>query len=457
MRSFYQISKWSLVALLILFIGCSHDDDVFTKTPQERKNVQISKLDSLLSSSPAFRGVYFPNDAEYGGSVIYFSFDGEGKVKMSSGFDEDTEITESLYEIEYNSSVELVFSTFNHISKLADNNLPGLQGTGFEGSNNFIFAGEKEKGIVLKDPRNLSKFLLTPISQDKFTASEAKSDAIFENRRYLASPSNSVFQTLEVEDGTDTHSYDFYYDINRLHGSAKQRGEEGAVKDELDFGVAFTEQGLTASPEIEVGDNNFKNFSYNEEDDVFVSTLKNGSTAILGSAREPAYIPDDYKDFIEEGPVNTGYRPYAWGDNELTSQGFKQVIQEVDNNLAESGRTFVYFQFNFAFEPGGNNCDSFLFIDYLSGDTEYLANYCFSVAHVEDKKFFITYNGPANNNGANREEAMMPLIKFFTSDKGLIVTNEGSFTASNASYTNKSATITSVKNPSERVYVLVFP
>src|SRR5699024_2061822 len=150
--------------------------------PQDRKNAQIDKLNSLLANS-SFKGTYFPNDEEYGGSIMYFQFDGEGRLKMTSGFDEETELRESDYEVKYNSTVELNFSTFNHITKLADNNLPDLRGTGFEGTNNFLFMEELEDGgVLLLDPRNKTELRMERISNEDFLESEDWADSIYSNQ-----------------------------------------------------------------------------------------------------------------------------------------------------------------------------------------------------------------------------------------------------------------------------------
>lgn len=460
MKRYNKFFGFAVSLILLTLLACSHDDDIFDETPQERKNAQLSKLDTLLSANSPFKGAYFPKDDEYGGSVIFFDFDGEEKVRMSSGFDEDTDIAESFYEIKYNSSVELNFSTFNHITKLADNDLPGLRGTGFEGTNNFIFlGGDDAEGVLLKDPRNNSTFALEPISEEEFKTAEEKSEMAFENRQHLTSPIGSVFQQLIVKSNDETRNFDLNFENNKLHASPEERGEDGSIKEQLDFGVAFTANGLTVSPAIGIDNDSIKDFDYDEGNDNFVAALDDGTEVILGSSDEPAFIPDDYKDYVES-ELHVAYRPVLNGDNELTSEGFKEMLEQVENNLNNSGLTFNDFQFNFAFKHNEERgYDSVLFVNSDLANEEFHANYFLSMAEADDNnKIFITYEGPANAVGREQEDNLMPLIEFFTN--GLIIEKEGQFEASGGLLpppTNDAATVTSLDNPSERVYVLIYP
>lgn len=458
MKRYNKFFGFAVSLILLTLLACSHDDDIFDETPQERKNAQLSKLDTLLSANSPFKGAYFPKDDEYGGSVIFFDFDGEEKVRMSSGFDEDTDIAESFYEIKYNSSVELNFSTFNHITKLADNDLPGLRGTGFEGTNNFIFlGGDDAEGVLLKDPRNNSTFALEPISEEEFKTAEEKSEMAFENRQHLTSPIGSVFQQLIVKSNDETRNFDLNFESNKLHASPEERGEDGGIKEQLDFGVAFTANGLTVSPAIGIDNDSIKDFDYDEGNDNFVAALDDGTEVILGSSDEPAFIPDDYKDLFEINgpPLELGWQPNSFGTSDLTTQSFVDYFNEGAGALAETGRIVDLYQLNINSLNEENG--ALLIIQYISGGTSrFNANYIFDTK-VEDNKLFLTYKGPANDNGELWEDELKPIREFFTGDKGLLIESRGSFSASNASYTNPSATITNMNDPSMRVYNIIFP
>lgn len=455
-----NITHTLLICVLILFTlsSCQEDDDrVFSETPTARIAANSSRLSRLLTSSPAFRTNYFPKNSEYGGAQIYLRFTEDGKVFMSSNFDENVDITESLYEVRFATSTELVFSTFNHITKLGDNNLPGLRGTGFEGASNFVFVEETEDGgIILEDFRNESKFTLVPVSRSEFDSSpDLAVQGLANKSRLVPGPTTSVFKQLTVQDEAENVSFDLVYDEIRFFGTAQSRGVNGEVTKTITFGITFTPSGLTVSPAIEVNGISHEDFDYDMVNDNFVSTVA-GSTAVLGSSNEPAFITNDFQFLENEGDPAIGYRPFTWGDSPLTSQGFQALLNETDVNL--NPRSFSRIQFNptFPSAAGSSDCESILFIWYFSNGTEFRADYCFSAVTVNDRKLFLTYSGPSGGNGTAREAQMRPIIDFFASENGLIVTSEGGFSTSERNFSNLSGTLTSVDNPSQRVYFLKF-
>ena len=464
-RILYKPLKITFICLLFAAVlSCKSDDDsVFDQTPTERKNQSRMELENLLQGSEGFKVVYFPKDAQYGGFLFYMKFDEEGNVEMISNIDDEEAFVSSKYEVRSASATELVFTTPNSIHKLSDNRTPGLIGTGYEGHSQFQFKNVNEEGdLIFGDLRSEGKMVLEPVGQDVLdNAIELIEESRDKRTKLTSSPQSSVFQTLEFKVGDQNATFDLNFDILTQFAEPFGVTVESPFGGRFDeFGIAFTPDGLVVSPAITYAGAEFKEFTYDEDEDVFKSEV-NGSTAIIGKAGRPGFITDDYLDVFEKdgGYPIIGYRPYSWGDNALTSSGFNALWDAVDANLTTLGAGFrlEYFQFNLSnIDEGG--CESYfiLFFRRLSDGGVFRADFCFTKAVLDDKLVFIDYEGPANGNASYIESDVMPLLEFFASENGLVVTLEGSFSTNLLSYTNESGTFTSLDNPSQRVYVIYF-
>ena len=453
-----------IFVMLVVAASCENDDDtVYDQTPTERKNASRAELENLLQASDGFKVVYFPKDSEYGGFLFYMTFDESGNVEMISNIDDEDSFGTSQYEVRSVSATELVFTTPNSIHKLSDNRTAGLIGTGYEGHSHFQFntVGEGDS-LIFSDLRSEGSLVFEPVGQNVIDNAVDLITASRENRSKLASSEkSSVFQTLKFEVGDDEAEYDLKFNILKQFAEPFGVTEESPFGGSYDeFGIAFTEAGLIVSPAVSYGGIDFKFFVYNEEEDVFKSEV-NGGIAVIGKADKPGFITDDYIDILDKdgGFPIFAYRPYSWGDSELTSSGFNALWNQVDANLANLGGGFRLedFQFNMSnVEAGG--CESYLLLFFrrLSDGGLFKADFCFSEATVVDKVIFMDYEGTASGNADYIEAEVTPLLNFFASEKGLVSTLEGSFSTSAVRYTNESGTFTSLDDPSQRIYILYF-
>lgn len=156
--------KYYLLAMVLLLVACTSNDDVFDKSPAQRNSESIANLkrelveapygwrvlyfpktDSLLFSNPselisqqAFRGRY-----GYGGDYYTMQFKDDNTVVMRADYTEQTatQPMTSEYLIGRNSFTQLTFSTYNYIHQLVNDR--------FEGSSDFLFMGRNEDGDLV--------------------------------------------------------------------------------------------------------------------------------------------------------------------------------------------------------------------------------------------------------------------------------------------------------------------
>lgn len=461
MKKIYM--KFGLICLMVLgLVSCNNDDSetLFTDAPADRITQQSNELRDLLTAeSNGYKGVYFPKNDEFGGFTFFMKFNTDGTVVMTSDFDTDTDLQSSSYEVRFGSTTELVFTTRNHIQKVSNPSLPGLTGTGFKGTSVFQYFGNNEGVITFRDVRNsdTGRFELTPSGLSNFnTESVAKVESSLAQRKnLLPRPTSSVFQVLKITNGNKESNFNFNYDASRLYASPRVLTEGDVIAfQEFNFGIAFSEDGLTISPPLEFDGVTYTDFTYDAVSSSYVSTV-NGGTATILFNNEPAFIGDDVNQLLDLGPTGFLYRP-GLGSNPLTSTGYDLLTAQINANLAGIGFSIVEFQLSLDFES--DDCDTFLVITVRrkSDGAAFNAFYCFEKAVIQNRKLFLKYSGPSGGNGEFLETQLSPLIDFFNSSKGLIFSDEGSFSSSAASYTNRSGTFTSLDNPSIRVYGLFF-
>lgn len=452
--------KYCLVCVLAFgCFSCNNDDGdaLFDDSPAERiaqRNAEL--LNILTSESQGFKGVYFTKNNEFGGFTFYLNFNTNGTVEMTSDFDSETAVESSSYEVRLGTSNELVFTTRNHIQKVSNPSSSGLIGTGFKGTSVFQYFSNENGILTFRDIRNKEEgfLVLTPTGFNNFQSeSVVKAEASLAQRQnILPTPTTSVFQLLSIQNSNGLSKFNFNYDPLRLFASPRITLDDGSVT-EFNFGLSFTEDGLVISPALEFEGETYEAFIYDLSSLSYISEV-NGTTATILFSDEPAFIGRDVEELIEIGSNGFLYRP-GLGSNPLTSPGHDLMIAEVNTNLAAFGLSVFDYILFLDFES--DNCATQLLIRVqdTNGDV-FNAFYCFEKSVIDDRRLFLTYAGPADGNAPTLENSVTPILDFFNSTQGMIYTDEGSFSTSDVSAPNRSATFTSLEDSSIRVYGLWF-
>lgn len=281
-------------------LSCNNDDGevLFADTPAERiaqKNGELLNL--LLAEAQGYKGVYFPKNNEFGGFTFYMKFNADGTVQTTSDFDSETAIETSSYEVRFGTTSELVFTTRGHVQKLSNPSLTGAVGTGFKGTSVFQYFSNENGVITFRDIRNTNTghFVFTATNFTDFeTESVVSVTASLANREdFVNSSAVTAFPFLSVENGGGLDEYALNYDNVNIFANPTTQADDGSVTD-VEFGMAFTEDGLIISPPLEVNGVTFENFTFDGTSGFeYVSTVA-GVTAKIGYGNTPVTPLDAY-------------------------------------------------------------------------------------------------------------------------------------------------------------------
>ncbi|WP_372757788.1 DUF4302 domain-containing protein [Mariniflexile sp.] len=467
MKNIRNTSYWLISLMFITLFSCNNDDDnlLFSESPAERISQSTSELVNLLvEQQNGYKGVYFTKNDEFGGFTFYMKFNADGTVTMTSDFDSETDLFTSSYDVRLGTATELVFTTRNHIQKVSDPEYGGLRGAGFKGTSVFQFFKNENGTLTFKDVRNSStaSFILEPTGFSDFeTESVAKAkESLAQRDNLLPTAQTSVFQVLRFENENGIQNYNLNYDSLRLYATPRTQNDTGEVS-ELNFGVAFSDTGLTINPAITFEGETYEDFVFDYPTNSYVSTV-NGTTATILFSNTPVFLTDDVNGLGKTGHQVFGSR-LSFGVNSLTSPGFDALISTVNQNIkgisANANAYWSYSGIEFYVVPNATTGYVTLYVMvYSSGPTStatYYAGYNFRQT-IENNKVYYTYVGAANGNGSYFLNAVTPLLQFFLSPDGMYFTDQGSFSSSLFSYSNLSSTFTSASQPNLRLYGLWF-
>ncbi|MFS4483891.1 DUF4302 domain-containing protein [Hyunsoonleella sp. 2307UL5-6] len=462
------ITKNSFLKLLFLsflvFSSCSDDEDqnIFDQTPSERVDQAINELQELLLAQPnGYKAVYFTKNDERGGFTTFMQFNADGTVRQTSDFNDDIDLQNSSYEVRLGTSIELVFTTRNHITKGTDptaiteviNGFP--TGLGFFGTSVFQFFSNDNGVLTFRDIRNSDTALMV-LYPTNFTDFDTESISAVNQLRNqiprIAEP--ELYQVFEIENANGGIKYDMLYNETRRFTNLSGFSETEIIN--LTFGVAYTEEGITISPALEFEGVSYSDFIYDETTERFVSTV-DGTTASIYYSNAPAFInPNDLIELEELGPTGFLYRR-SLGDNPLTSGSHDDMLAQIEANLgAAFGSTWQVAQYQLSIDFESDDCDTFLFVQIVRADgAAFNLFYCFLRGDISDGRLFLTYDGPGGGASGQVEPLILPLIEFFATPNGLTFARHGAFSSDTFNFSNPSGSFTN-SDSGIRVYGLFF-
>lgn len=326
-----NINLYKVLYCLVLtaFFSCETDngDTVFDESPAIRIANQISDLKTeLLSQSQGYKGIYFTKNDEFGGWTFHMKFNADETVVMTSDVDGDTDLQSSRYAVRLGTSVELAFTTNNHIHKLSE--ASGAMPSAFGGNSVFQFISKENGVITFKELRSSGIFVLRPTGYSDFeTESVASANQTLANRaEFQNTPLATAFTFLSiVKDGVET-TFDLNYNAQDLFANPSTFNAEGLVVEE-NFGIAFTETGIVISPALEFEGVVFEEFTLDTSSGFqYVATI-DGVTATIGYSNVPATPLD----FYEYGAQTAGV--FNMDERFKSSAGFNNFYTDYEADL----------------------------------------------------------------------------------------------------------------------------
>ena len=342
-----------LAFTLIAFTSCNSDDNnaLFDEAPAIRGDKSVAELSALLiSQTQGYKAEYFTKNDEFGGFTFFMKFNANETVEMTSDFDVETGISSGRYTVSLGTTVELVFTTRNHIQKVTDPSFPGLTGTGYKGTSVFQYFGNDNGTLLFRDVRSSGIMKLFPTGFSNFsTESVASVEKTLSNRaNFTASSAVTAFPFLGVTNGGNTQQFALNYDNLRLFANPTTQDDSGAIVDE-EFGMLFTEDGIKISPALESDGVVFEEFILDTASSAFqyVSTV-GGATATIGYGNAPV-TPLDAYDFGVR-------RNRAWVNRDepvKSSNAFNTFYSDYDDSiLANYGISLRFILFRSLIDGG---------------------------------------------------------------------------------------------------------
>jgi hypothetical protein len=432
-----DINYWIICLMFMALWSCSNDDGntLFAETPADRIAQQNEGLLNLLLAEPnGYKGVYFSKNDEYGGFTFFMKFNADGTVQNTSDFDSDTDIVTSSYEVRLGTTTELIFTTRGHIQKVSNPSQEGAISFGFKGTSVFQYFGNDDGTITFRDVRNkdTGHFVLTPTSFSNFdTESIASVEKSLANREaFVNSSAVTAFPFLSVDSDGSLDEYALNYDNINIFANPTTTNDDGSVTD-VEFGMAFTEDGLIISPPLDVDGVIYETFIFDGTSGFeYISTV-GGATAKIGYGNAPVTPLDPYDFGVRRNRAwfNTD-EPYkssiAFNDfyDDYTSQLETIYGLTIDfvlfNDLNSGGAPVLFF---------GTNFGSFLF----GVDIE-----------VNDGIVVFTDNGWSNGVTPGTKAIFQPLIDaFIGGPSGFYLNNTGDLEG----FSNRTFSMINVADP----------
>lgn len=481
MKRIFKTQYWFVLLAIMSFTACQDDtaEEIFDQSPSVRADQQINELKALLlSETNGYRAEYFTKNDERGGFTIYMQFNADGTVRQTSDFNDQTALANSLYEVRFGTTVELVFLTRNHITKAVDPTaaIDGVAvevGTGYAGTNNFQFFSNDAGVLSFRDIRNSETATLT-LTPTKFADFDSQSlaevDVLRDNYTKLSSPQTDLPTYPVLEFNNSQGNTRFKFAFNKVTRFSTSRLVTANAITDLEFGIAPTLNGLTVSPPLTYQEESFEDFIYDDETDRYVATV-NGATAAIYYDFAAAYVnPNDIIELEEDlGPSGFLYR-LNLGANALTSNTHDAMINLVSDTFNQGlNLNYRISEYQLVLDFSNNDCATFLVVQLYNDVNDNGVNdgeavgpnifYCFEAAKINDGKLFLTYTGIDNPGLAFTVPWVQPLLDFIGDPDGLVFSREGSFSTDRANFSNAAGTFTSVDsegNGEIRVYGLFF-
>lgn len=476
-------TRYYIPLILIAAFACQNrTTNLFTETPTQRwEDKETALREQLIAPAAGYKVLYFPNNQKYGGFLFYMKFNTDGTVQMTSNVDNETAVLTSSYEVQFGSTVELNFSSYNHIHKLSDSGSGPNIGTGYEGNSTFQYQRIQDGKIYFKEYRRNADIVFEPVADmaEWDTVKQLIGNTSPIESYIRPDGTKSVFQIMTVNNGSTSEEYSVVYDPERKYVRLESNAEGGSDIGS-GFGLAYDQTGATISPPLEIGGAALSRFEPDANGDLLAAS-GNVSARITFYDGLPSSALDKTAILREEiasgRSLFTGVYYYSdlngqgYYENNFNSLGFNTLLRGV-----RSRRDYILFNISLTVNPS-SNAASLSFERYDFSSNQFITIVYLLTYEIKDKLLFLTFDGigisgsdPNGDQAKNLQARFQPMLDFFTGPKGLyfytsgqsyrFIVNRADDTlvydnnGRGASYTNIAGTLTSIDQPTLRMYFL---
>ncbi|WP_271783991.1 DUF4302 domain-containing protein [Aquimarina algiphila] len=430
--------------ITLSFIACSNDNDVdpvFDTDVDSRVDEQLKSYKSILTA-PEFGWTldYQPENSQ---SIFKFhlKFNDDNTAEMTSDYMNGENDLPTTYRVGRNQIPELIFENYSTLHSLFEAQNFSL---GAEFELNFQEVSSEKIVLRSKTDQGEEKSIITLIPATATDKDEVIILQGLEARIKDGHLTTDFFRTLKVTNNlsmSEVYSSNFTFNDNTRRVSFSGTDSDDNVLS-YDLPLKITEAGFDLLTPFSFNGTDFQSFIYDMGTNTFKATIDD-LTVIISASTEPGFISNDFL-LIQNGTRSTfGYRP-TYGNAQFMDDEFLEIFTTIDANLAPNGLTMSIYFFSLDFSTPTPTAN--MTFRATDGTTNFNGNYNFNVSIV-DKKFFFTFIGSTDANGAFFQSRIQPLLDFWTSPNGLLYTERGNFRTENNSFSNQSGSFFSIDNP----------
>ena len=297
-------------ALLIVSTSCNREeDDIFDKTPQQRKQELKKKyLDIIHNSEFGWKVQVEPGREDVGVYNYFINFNKEkGKAFVSTDADImefASKLDSSLYEVRYTQEMTLSFTTYSQINIFYQPTSEDVNG--FGGDVDLLFKEVSPDKIVLEGKTNGGKYTFTKAESNEYVAMLDEIRNIELNLAYITLDDEYKFPTLTLKNGKK-----LFFKINWLTRGVLLRYNKGTELVERFIKVNFDNKGMILQEPVELDGQKITRLNFDEDNYKFV-IADEGVEGELTIDGLPAYSGKGLVDIFEKikfGPITGWSKP----------------------------------------------------------------------------------------------------------------------------------------------------
>lgn len=392
---------------------------LFDKSINERfaeKKTEI--INDLTAPANGWIGYYAPN-GEVGAFTLLLKFDADGKVLMSSDYNQGEEDATITYNVIKKQQIELVFETHAVLHAIYETNQNGIGG---EYIFNIANTSENEVLLSSKTDNGYAGDVVTELVLAPASAEDWNLDGVYESEaNVVGNPTQSVFRNFKAN-GNPIASFSY----NSATRVAQVAYIDGNTVARINAPIQINKNGFCLVEPIDIGNSTLDCFTYNAETEIFESS--SGVTLMYDMEPGVPLAPYDFGVFAGAALLDKF-------ELQRSSQNFQDFYASYMQLFAGYGVALdrVYL----------NDLDSAPYIFFTTNFGNFWYDFTYEIK--EDGKVYFTLTGATN--AADVHFIFEPFLEKIFNTNGHFIENTGKMIG----YPNTTFALINADDPSLKI------
>lgn len=393
--------------LVLLFTGCRKNDDdpVFGRTPDERLNEVLNKMQQELSSSPyGWKAVLYPDGgAGYG---FYFTFTNNNRVSMLTDIAAQTTATQnnSTWRLKALQRPTLLFDTYSYLHLLSDPDprvIGGEAGFGFLSDFNFGLDSLHGDTLDMTGISQNSKLILIKATNEEAAAYKNGSLKTIQEEidAYMQA---TPFLSLEGS----TEKYTAFLNGTTRNFSMSKAVNGSLVTQKDAFG--YTNRGIFLKKAFNIGGHSFREVIWDRTKKQLYIMVDNKRVDLVGSDK-PTFALHQMIGVDLAGILVPPNPIIGW------TSPFYTIWKQADTNLRNGDYGFQLYYTEMTFDKEKDNMIYTVYLVFRG--RLYAGKLRFSYTQTADGIFAFAYQDIVDQIGGLIEKDVQPLVNLLNTNK----------------------------------------